>query len=190
MGRRPDTRITALTAPQTFWDWSVDFYARQGVEPALLALQDRHGLSVNMLLWCLWCGEHFETPGDLIIKKAVDIAHWWSAAVTTPLREARRAFKAPPVRIAPEAASALTEQIAKSELAAEKIEQEALERLAAENLVAVTSAAGAKGRARKALAGYIRHTEAVKTAGFSVSLIENLIGLRFPSSESDGDFGG
>ncbi|MEK7266631.1 MAG: TIGR02444 family protein [Pseudomonadota bacterium] len=187
MGRRRDQRIAALTTRPAFWDWSVEFYAQEGVEPALLTLQDKHGLSVNMLLWCLWCGTYFETPGDLVIKKAVYTANWWSIAVTAPLREARRALKAPPIRAPMEAANDLKEQILKGELSAEKIEQGALERLAVETLVSAASVDGAAARGRKALAAYIRLTDAIKTPGFSVSLIENLIGLRFPASDSDVD---
>lgn len=187
MGPRPDQRIAHLTGPQSFWDWSVEFYARPAVEPALLALQDRHGLSVNMLLWCLWCGERFDAPGDLVVKKADHIDRQWSGAVTLPLREARRALRAPPIQTPAEAARALKEQIAASELAAEEIGQAALEQLATDNLVCVASVEGAAARARKALAAYIRLTDAVRTPGFSVSLIENLIGLRFPPSDSDCD---
>ncbi|OFW99854.1 MAG: TIGR02444 family protein [Alphaproteobacteria bacterium RIFCSPHIGHO2_12_FULL_63_12] len=187
MGRRFVQRIALLTSPQSFWEWSLEFYARPGVEPTLLALQDRHGLSVNMLVWCLWCGAHFQTPTDLVVRKAVDISTRWSAAVTMPLREARRALKAPPIQAPKEMTASLRAQIVKDELAAEKIEQAALERLAVENLVAAESPAEAAVRARKALAAYIRLTDAAKSHGFSVSLIENLIGLKFPPSESDGD---
>ncbi len=187
MGQGPDQGIALLTARETFRDWSADFYARPGVEPILLALQDRHALSVNMLLWGLWCGARFETPSDLVIRQADDISRRWSMAVTAPLRAARRALKAPPIHTQAEAAQALSELIGESELAAEKIEQSALERLAAERLVRVDSAHGGAARARKALAIYVRLTEAVKTPGFSVSLIEDLISLRFPPSDSDGD---
>lgn len=153
----------------------------------MLALQDRHGLSVNMLLWCLWCGVHFETPGDLVIKKAVETSSAWSGAVTAPLRAARRHLHAPSLQAPREELIALKTRILNDELAAEKIEQDALGRLAAENLVGATRAEGGATRARKALAAYIRLTGAAKTPGFSVSLIENLIGLRFPSSNSGGD---
>lgn len=165
----------------------MEFYGRPGVEPALLALQDKHGLSVNMLLWCLWCGAHFQTPADLVVKKALDVSTRWSTAVITPLREVRRALKAPPIQAPKEMTASLRAQIVKDELAAEKIEQAALERLAVENLVAAESPAEAAVRARKVLAAYIRLTDAAKSPGFSVSLIENMISLKFPPSESDGD---
>lgn len=138
-----------------------------------------------MLLWCLWCGAHFEPPGDLVIRKASDLSRRWSEAVTSPLRAARRALKAPP---APdEAIETLREQVRKCELGAERIEQSALERLALDNLARSGDLGDAAARARKALAAYIRLTGAVKTEGFSVSLIEDLIRLNFPLSESDGD---
>jgi len=148
-------------------------------------LQDRHGLSVNMLLWCLWCGEHFDAPNELIVRKADDISRRWSVAVTIPLRNARRALNAPPVQVSPDDANSLKAQISNNELAAEKIEQAALERLATDTIAVAGDSGGAAARSRKALATYIRLTDAVKTPGFSVSLIEDLIGLRFPPSDSD-----
>ena len=37
-----------------FWAFSLEVYGRPGVAPACLALQDRHGLDVNLLLFCCW----------------------------------------------------------------------------------------------------------------------------------------
>lgn len=187
MGRRPDEGVAALTSARALWDWSADVYARPGVEGLLLTLQDRHGLSVNMLLWCLWCGAHFETPGDLIMRKAEDLSRRWTGAVTSPLRAARRGSSAPPVQTPDEETSALKTRIKQAELMAERIEQMALEWLANENLAGARDREGAVKRSRMALAGYVRLTGAVKTAGFSASLLEDLISLSFAPSESDGD---
>ena len=46
----------AAEAAASFWAFSLEFYARPGVAEACLALQDRHGLDVNILLLCCWLG--------------------------------------------------------------------------------------------------------------------------------------
>ena len=51
--------MTALTAPEDFhdnplWAFSLRHYARPGVKASCLALQDAHGLDVNVALACLW----------------------------------------------------------------------------------------------------------------------------------------
>lgn len=186
LGRRSDQRIPLLRNRHAFWDWSVAIYARPDAERLLVALQDRHGLSVNMLLWCLWCGANFEAPGELIVRKADDMSRQWSANVTAPLRMARRTLKAPPIMVPEIEREALRERIKAAELEAERLEQAALEKLAKDNLTP-RPGVNASSRARKALAAYIRLTDAAKTPGFSVSLLEDLIGLTFPPSESDGE---
>jgi uncharacterized protein (TIGR02444 family) len=42
--------------PTPFWDFSLAVYGRDGVAPACLALQERHGADVNMLLFGAWIG--------------------------------------------------------------------------------------------------------------------------------------
>ena len=37
-----------------FWDFSLEAYARPGVAPACLDLQERHGADVNLLLFACW----------------------------------------------------------------------------------------------------------------------------------------
>ena len=39
-----------------FWRFSLALYARPGVAEALIALQDRAGLDVNLILFGLWVG--------------------------------------------------------------------------------------------------------------------------------------
>ena len=38
------------------WEFSLEFYAQPGVASACLALQDRCGVDVNVLLLMCWCG--------------------------------------------------------------------------------------------------------------------------------------
>lgn len=169
-----------------FWNWSVETYRRPGVERLLLSLQDECGLSVNLLLWCLWCARSFETPQEIDIRKAEDITRRWSAEITGPLRGARRSLKSPPPQADAGMASALRDRLKECELAAERIEQDMLEALARANL-APASAGGAnmETRARRALAAYAKLQGAARRQGFSVTLLETLIELTFQQSESD-----
>jgi uncharacterized protein (TIGR02444 family) len=66
---------------EAFWRFSLAFYARPGVAPALIALQDRDGLDVNVILYALWLGL---ARGHRM--NAVDLAA--AEAAAAPLREA------------------------------------------------------------------------------------------------------
>ena len=149
-------------------------YERPGVEPLALALQDRHGLNVNMLLWCLWCGAYFREPGELVIRKAIDQTHRWNHEVTKPLRAARTALKFDFPGADIERQGALRLKIKDDELAAERIELDTLERLALDALAAASPPGGTE-RARRAVALYARLAGAARTPGFTVSLLEELI---------------
>ncbi len=75
-----------------FWDFSLTLYGRPGVAPACLALQDRFGADVNLLLLGFWRA-HRGFPG----WAAGEIARAEAAAapvnaVLAPLRQARRAL--------------------------------------------------------------------------------------------------
>jgi hypothetical protein len=45
-----------------FWEYSLSHYVREGVADACLALQDGHGLDVNMLLYGAWLGSMGQPP--------------------------------------------------------------------------------------------------------------------------------
>jgi len=80
--------------PQSaFWDFSVHLYEKPGVEAACLALQERHGLDVNLLLWGLWladCGVMLE-QSDLERAKAA--TGTWQSVIVGPLRDIRRQLR-------------------------------------------------------------------------------------------------
>lgn len=54
MNRVADIPIAGAAAG--LWEFSLDFYARPGVSAALIELQDRAGLDVNLILFALWHG--------------------------------------------------------------------------------------------------------------------------------------
>ena len=69
--------------PTPFWDFSLAVYGRAGVAPACLAVQERHGADVNLLLFGAWFGAAGHgrlTAGDL---GALDrlVANWHQRVV-------------------------------------------------------------------------------------------------------------
>lgn len=77
-----------------FWAFSLDFYGRPGVAPVCLALQDRHAVDVNLVLFACWIGLSGRgrlDAGDL--ARAEALAEPWRRSVIEPLRAARRALK-------------------------------------------------------------------------------------------------
>ena len=107
------------------WDWAVSTYARAGVAPACLALQDEHGQSVSYLLWAAWA--QVADPRSLV--RAADIARRWEAQALAPLRDLRRALKPGFPGVPDSAREALREDVKAAELRAERVLLDGLEAL-------------------------------------------------------------
>ena len=112
-----------------FWWFSLKLYAERDFAGACLALQDRHGVDVNVLLFMLWAAQHgrrIEEDGVRAIVAAVD---GWRQSVVTPLRTARRFLRTPPADVQAGPAATLRQRIQDAELEAERLQQEMLYRL-------------------------------------------------------------
>ena len=125
-----NTSVAAKSPPRNdgLWHFACALYAKPGVAPACLALQDEYGADVPLLLAALWhgrCGRGRLSAARAKRWKA--IARAWRSQIVAPLRQARRALKASEV---PEAAE-LYAAVKRAELAAEKLQLDALERDAA-----------------------------------------------------------
>lgn len=117
-----------------FWRWSVEVYRRPGVADLLIDLQDREGLSVNLLLWCVYLARAHDADPDAAARDGIAATGEFARAVTAPLRAARRALTS-----ADDAeAAALRAKIKDCELDAERIEQDRLEAFAAERFAPAT----------------------------------------------------
>ena len=82
-------------AGEALWRFSLALYARPGVADALIALQDRAGRDVNLILFALWLGATRARrldPAELAAAEAA-IAPL-NAGVVHPLRRLRRELKA------------------------------------------------------------------------------------------------
>ncbi|MBI1775223.1 MAG: TIGR02444 family protein [Proteobacteria bacterium] len=98
-------------------------YRRDGVAAACLELQDRRHLDVNLLLYCCWLGSR----GVALDRRRIALTdrriRRWRTRLIAPLRRLRRDLKDDPLGMAPAAVVSLRRQLAKAELAAEKMAQ-------------------------------------------------------------------
>ena len=103
------------------WTFALDFYGRPGVAQACLALQDRFGIDVIMLLFALFV---FRRDGfalsDPEIKRLDGIVASWRKEVIVPLRQVRRRIKredGPDSQVS----GALLKQVADAAIASEQV---------------------------------------------------------------------
>jgi len=99
------------------------------VADTCMALQDRHGCDVCMLLFCCWAGSVGAGPGTGAMRAASELSRHWSIGVVQPLRLARRslAIAAPGDGVDQGACNALARQIAELELTAETMQLQQLQ---------------------------------------------------------------
>lgn len=119
-------RVPADPPPANpFWAFSLAVYGRTGVAAACLALQDRRGVDVNLLLLLLWAGARcgVRLTAAEVDRIAGAIAPW-HRDVVVPLRAVRRRLKGDA------AAEGLRERVKAVELESERLEQDRLHALA------------------------------------------------------------
>lgn len=116
-----------LQCDNPFWRFSLAVYAAPGVAPECLALQDAHGVDVNVLLFCAWLGSRGVVLTAANLAAIETAAQPWREAAIWPLRSARRGIK---TETADEEVAALRKDVAALELRAEQIAQAMLYRLA------------------------------------------------------------
>ena len=118
-----------LQCDDPFWSFSLAVYDAPGVAAECLALQDRSGIDVNVLLFCAWLGATRKSVLRLEDFAAIEAAvQPWRDTVIHPMRGVRRDIKAMPDSTNNDVA-ALRKDAAALELRAEQIEQAMLYRL-------------------------------------------------------------
>lgn len=105
-----------------FWDFSLTVYVRPGVADSCLALQDRLGLDVNLLLFCCWMGSQGRRLDSVALARLMTAVGDWQRSIVGPLRAVRRCLKELPDGSTGRA-GALRQAVKDCELAAERIEQ-------------------------------------------------------------------
>jgi len=111
-----------------FWTWTLEFYRRPGVQPAVIRLQDARGADVNLLIYAAWSAALglpvFDRERAAALADAV--AAWRTTAIE-PLRAVRTTLRAGVANVPEEEAKALRGQVLKLEIEAERIEQAVIE---------------------------------------------------------------
>src|SRR5215475_4261104 len=78
------------------WPFALATYKTAGVADACLALQDRFGADVNLLLFAAWAGSlGFRLTADEAAK-ARDLVSPWHDEIVKPLRAIRKRMKSGP----------------------------------------------------------------------------------------------
>jgi uncharacterized protein (TIGR02444 family) len=139
------------SAGAAFWRFSLAFYRRPGVAPALIALQDDGGFDVNLILYALWLGwSGHGRLDDAALAAADQAAAGLRTEIVVPLRQMRRRLDpAMQADIAP-----LRGAVAALELMAERAVQERLAALAGPS-AALADAAARRADAQANMALYL-----------------------------------
>lgn len=139
----------------SFWNFSLQFYARPQVAAACLELQDDAGADVNVLLYLLFLARHNRQVGRGDVARIDGAVSSWRDEVVRPLRTLRRRLKNGVATIDAAASAALRTQVKSIELESERIEQHTLER----DAPASTTGAPAASRAAAARANLAAYGE-------------------------------
>jgi uncharacterized protein (TIGR02444 family) len=118
-------------ASNGFWEFSLDAFRTEGVAPALIALQDRAGAHVNLLLFCCWSAREGIAVDMPLLRQAMEAAGAWQGEIVEPLRALRRRLKGGFGGFPEDEVEGLRKQINRLEIEGERIEQGRLAALAA-----------------------------------------------------------
>ena len=117
----------AVLDDEALWRFSLAFYALPGVSGALIALQDRGGLDVNLILFALWLGV---SGRGLLTSEELAAAGAAIGAVRTEIIEPLRTLRRKLRHHRDEDVQRLRERVKQLELAGEKAAQVRLVALA------------------------------------------------------------
>lgn len=121
--------MTGLSVEGPHWSFALRLYGSPGASESCLALQDRFGVDVNVLLFAFFAavdrGLALETSDIAEMDRAVAE---WRREIVLPLRSIRRRMKSGPDPAPSEITERLRDQIKRAEISAEQIEQAVLAR--------------------------------------------------------------
>lgn len=100
------------------WQYACQVYSQDGVEAALLALQDDHGADINLILQALWLASEGAQWTHACIPN--DYGKWMAEQVL-PLRQMRRSMKTDWVENKGIGYEDFRQQVKKLELKAEQV---------------------------------------------------------------------
>jgi uncharacterized protein (TIGR02444 family) len=105
-----------------FWRFSLAVYSRAGVAEECLALQEKAGADVNVLLFCAWTGTQAIVLSRDDIEQALRLVVAWQDNVVRPLRGVRQSMKA----LEHHESESFSARVKSIEIEAEQIEQAVL----------------------------------------------------------------
>ena len=82
-----------MSISQNFWNFSNRVYQNDGVQEACLALQNKYGLDVNLVLFCCWSGALHGEFTEELFEQSLREASDWRQNVVEPLRNVRSWLK-------------------------------------------------------------------------------------------------
>ena len=107
-----------------FWDFSLRVYGSDGVPAACIALQERRGIDVNLLLFSAWIGESGRgVLADSDLEAALAAAAAWNRDIVCALRVVRNRLKGGMPPIPTERSDVLRKMILEIEVKSEHVEQ-------------------------------------------------------------------
>ncbi|NDA45874.1 MAG: TIGR02444 family protein [Alphaproteobacteria bacterium] len=109
-----------------FWTFSLETYRHSGVPVACVNLQDRCGVDVNILLFCLFLAHSGRALNVADVAQMDAALRDWRQLGVVKLREVRRFLKQPPEAFQSPQVEALRDRVKAVELEAERLQQEAL----------------------------------------------------------------
>ena len=123
-GRSPAVGALATTGERKLretdgklWAFALRTYGEAGVPDACLALQDRCGVDVCLLLWAAWLGEGADRATIAVGDRAVGP---WRARAIRPIRALRRHLRDPVAHMGDEAREAWRNAVKGLEIEAER----------------------------------------------------------------------
>jgi uncharacterized protein (TIGR02444 family) len=114
------------TAADSFWAFSLALYGRPGVATALIGLQDRLGLDINMLLYCCCVGADGRSLSAVDLAAVEAAVEPWQVEVVRPLRALRRRLKGGFGELPTDRVEAYRKRLNELEVEGERIAQEAM----------------------------------------------------------------
>jgi uncharacterized protein (TIGR02444 family) len=109
------------------WDYACALYGRDGVSTALIAMQDRHGLDVNILLLCIWAGRSGRgVLSAAELEHVLAVSSSWNPEIVCGLRGLRIRLRDGAAHVPRDLSDALRKRILAVEIEAEHVEQLAL----------------------------------------------------------------
>ncbi len=107
-----------------FWDFSISLYSKPGVGAACLALQDRHEIDVNILMFCLWLADDgYPAATGAEMRAYRHAVEPWHQEAVRGLRAVRKWMKPARPPVDHDLAQSIRARLQKLEIDAEHLEQ-------------------------------------------------------------------